>query len=79
MARQRKITSFESVYAGQCFQIVGGTSGAIWEKRDKFTARCVLGASPWGVGNIIDVRKDQEVTRCLSPEQRERRMQKQVA
>ena len=79
MARQRnKIISFESLYVGQCFQIVGGTTDIVWQKRDKFTARATTDGGLWHEGQIIDVRKDLQVTRCLSPEQRAKRV-KQVA
>ena len=77
MAKQRnKITSFRTLYVGQCFQIVNGTTDLIWQKRDKFTATATVAGGLWSEGSIIDVRKDQEVFRCLSQEQREKRLQK---
>jgi len=78
MARERKVTTFENLHKNQCFQIVGGTTDLIWQKRNRFTARATTDGGLWHKGSIIDVRKDQEVTRCLSLEQRAKRV-KQVA
>ncbi len=76
MARQRKITTFDNLPKGQCFQIVNGTTDLIWRKRDKRTAVATISGGLWERGRIIDVRSDQDVTRCLSPEQRGRRRSK---
>lgn len=78
MARERKVTTFENLYVGQCFQIVGVTSGAIWQKRDKFTAWIVTDGGLWRKGRIFDIDKNLEVTRCLSQEQRAKRIKQAV-
>ena len=81
MARQNKVTTFEALPTNQCFQIVdNGFPGTVYAKRDHWTALVVTSPSAERpAGKIVDLRKDTQVIRCLSPEQRQRRTQKQVA